>query len=45
MAFGEYWDTCEYTDGVLNYNQVSQPALTGRDIPSATHVLSYLTCV
>ena len=23
MAFGEYWDSCEYTDGVLNYNQVS----------------------
>ena len=23
MAFGEYWDTCEYTDGVLNYNQDS----------------------
>ena len=22
MAFGEFWDTCEYTDGVLNYNQV-----------------------
>lgn len=22
MAFGEYWDTCEYSDGVLNYNQV-----------------------
>ncbi len=22
MAFGEYWDTCDYTDGVLNYNQV-----------------------
>lgn len=22
MAFGEYWDTCEYNDGVLNYNQV-----------------------
>ena len=22
-AFGEYWDTCEYTDGVLNYNQDS----------------------
>ena len=21
MAFGEYWDTCEYADGVLNYNQ------------------------
>ena len=21
MAFGEFWDTCEYTDGVLNYNQ------------------------
>ena len=21
MAFGEYWDTCDYTDGVLNYNQ------------------------
>lgn len=21
MAFGEYWDTCAYTDGVLNYNQ------------------------
>ncbi|EFJ47473.1 hypothetical protein VOLCADRAFT_74960 [Volvox carteri f. nagariensis] len=21
MAFGEYWDSCEYTDGVLNYNQ------------------------
>jgi len=21
MSFGEYWDTCEYTDGVLNYNQ------------------------
>jgi len=21
LAFGEYWDTCEYTDGVLNYNQ------------------------
>lgn len=21
MAFGEYWDGCEYTDGVLNYNQ------------------------
>jgi hypothetical protein len=26
MAFGEYWDTCEYTDGVLNYNQVSGTA-------------------
>lgn len=23
MAVGEYWDTCEYTDGVLNYNQDS----------------------
>ncbi|EFN55550.1 hypothetical protein CHLNCDRAFT_31136 [Chlorella variabilis] len=23
MAFGEYWDTCSYTDGVLNYNQDS----------------------
>ncbi len=22
MAFGEYWDSCDYTDGVLNYNQV-----------------------
>ena len=21
LAFGEFWDTCEYTDGVLNYNQ------------------------
>lgn len=21
MAIGEYWDTCDYTDGVLNYNQ------------------------
>ncbi|GMH44738.1 hypothetical protein BSKO_12690 [Bryopsis sp. KO-2023] len=21
MAIGEYWDTCEYTNGVLNYNQ------------------------
>eukprot|EP01026_Neomeris_dumetosa_P067015 TRINITY_DN6517_c0_g1_i8.p1 TRINITY_DN6517_c0_g1~~TRINITY_DN6517_c0_g1_i8.p1 ORF type:complete len:559 (-),score=98.34 TRINITY_DN6517_c0_g1_i8:29-1705(-) len=21
MAFGEYWDTMEYSDGVLNYNQ------------------------
>jgi alpha-amylase len=21
MSFGEYWDTCDYTDGVLNYNQ------------------------
>lgn len=21
MAFGEYWDTCEYSDCVLNYNQ------------------------
>lgn len=21
MAFGEFWDACEYTDGVLNYNQ------------------------
>jgi alpha-amylase len=21
MAFGEYWDACDYTDGVLNYNQ------------------------
>jgi alpha-amylase len=21
MAFGEYWDTCSYTDGVLAYNQ------------------------
>ena len=21
LAFGEYWDTCEYSDGVLNYNQ------------------------
>mmetsp|Transcript_15218 Transcript_15218/g.26374 ORF Transcript_15218/g.26374 Transcript_15218/m.26374 type:complete len:244 (+) Transcript_15218:26-757(+) len=21
MAFGEYWDSCEYTDGVLKYNQ------------------------
>ena len=28
MAFGEFWDTCEYTDGVLNYNQ---------DGSSATH--------
>ena len=23
LAFGEFWDTCEYTDGVLNYNQDS----------------------
>mmetsp|Transcript_26573 Transcript_26573/g.67656 ORF Transcript_26573/g.67656 Transcript_26573/m.67656 type:complete len:709 (-) Transcript_26573:349-2475(-) len=23
MAFGEYWDACDYTDGVLNYNQDS----------------------
>ena len=23
LAVGEYWDTCEYTDGVLNYNQDS----------------------
>lgn len=23
MAFGEYWDTCGYTDGVLDYNQDS----------------------
>jgi hypothetical protein len=22
MAFGEYWDSCRYTDGVLDYNQV-----------------------
>ena len=22
LAFGEYWDSCDYTDGVLNYNQV-----------------------
>lgn len=21
MAFGEFWDCCDYTDGVLNYNQ------------------------
>jgi hypothetical protein len=21
MAFGEFWDTCDYTDCVLNYNQ------------------------
>ena len=21
LAFGEYWDTCDYSDGVLNYNQ------------------------
>ncbi len=21
LAFGEYWDTCSYQDGVLNYNQ------------------------
>lgn len=21
MAFGEYWDTCSYADGVLSYNQ------------------------
>ena len=21
MAFGEFWDTCSYSDGVLNYNQ------------------------
>lgn len=21
MAFGEYWDACDYSDGVLNYNQ------------------------
>jgi hypothetical protein len=27
MAFGEYWDTCEYTDGVLNYNQVRRAGL------------------
>lgn len=27
LAFGEFWDSCEYSDGVLNYNQVrgSQP--------------------
>lgn len=23
MAFGEFWDSCDYTDGVLNYNQDS----------------------
>ena len=23
LAFGEYWDTCSYQDGVLNYNQDS----------------------
>ena len=23
MAFGEFWDACDYTDGVLNYNQDS----------------------
>ena len=23
MAFGEYWDACNYTDGVLDYNQDS----------------------
>ncbi|KAJ9522786.1 hypothetical protein QJQ45_019818 [Haematococcus lacustris] len=23
MSFGEYWDSCDYTDGVLNYNQDS----------------------
>lgn len=23
MAVGEFWDTCEYTNSVLNYNQVS----------------------
>ena len=21
LAFGEFWDTCEYSDGVLAYNQ------------------------
>eukprot|EP00798_Chlamydomonas_sp_ICE-L_P005879 gene5879-30736_t len=21
MVFGEYWDACDYSDGVLNYNQ------------------------
>jgi alpha-amylase len=21
LAFGEYWDTCAYTNGVLNYDQ------------------------
>ena len=21
LAFGEYWDSCDYSDGVLNYNQ------------------------
>ncbi len=21
LAFGEFWDTCSYTDGVLSYNQ------------------------
>jgi alpha-amylase len=21
LVFGEYWDACDYTDGVLNYNQ------------------------
>ena len=24
LAFGEYWDSCDYSDGVLNYNQGAQ---------------------
>ena len=24
LAIGEFWDTCEYTDSVLNYNQVGR---------------------
>lgn len=29
MAFGEYWDTMEYGDGVLSYNQVSRTQCLG----------------
>jgi hypothetical protein len=29
LAFGEYWDACEYSDGVLNYNQVGLLVLGG----------------
>jgi len=42
MAFGEYWDTCEYTDGVLNYNQVTYGALPSMSTSIIIHLLQLL---
>ena len=35
IAFGEYWDTCSYRDGVLDYNQDSHRQRTVNWIDAA----------